>query len=91
MSFYDINPEAPVHLLVVPKKHITDINQLNDEDKDLLWEMFSVVKKVAKKLKIDKKGYRLILNNGGDSGRLLDHLHLHVLGGRRLGPKLVRE
>ena len=75
----DINPKAPVHLLIVPKKHIVSIKRLKVEDKDLIGELFLVLKNIAKKNKL--KGYKAVFNVGREGGQLVDHLHLHLLGG----------
>lgn len=81
VSFYDISPKAPVHVLVVPVKHVESIREINDEDKNLMGELILAVKKIAQKLGIDKSGYKVVVNNGEGSGQLVFHLHLHLLGG----------
>ena len=81
LAFKDIQPKAPVHLLIIPKKHIPSINHLNLKDKELMGEMFLVAQTIAKNQKVDKKGYRLIINVGKGAGQIVDHLHLHLLGG----------
>jgi histidine triad (HIT) family protein len=82
--FKDIAPKAPIHLLIVPKKHIVSINHIEVEDKEIVGNLFIVAKKIAKENGIDKKGYRLIFNVGRDAGQMVDHLHLHLLAGRKL-------
>ena len=82
--FKDINPSAPIHLLIVPKKHIISINNLKEQDKELVGYMFLIAKKIAEEQDISKTGYRLIINVGKGSGQIIDHLHLHLLGGREL-------
>lgn len=82
--FKDINPKAPVHLLIVPKKHISSINQLTDQDKDLVSQMIFVARELAQQKGIAEKGYRLTFNVGREGGQLIDHLHLHLLGGAKL-------
>ena len=79
IAFKDINPKAPVHFLIVPKKHIVSIKYLKVEDKNLIGELFLVLKKIAKKNKL--KGYKAVFNVGREGGQLIDHLHLHLLGG----------
>ena len=79
--FKDIRPKAPVHLLIVPKKHIQSINELTQEDGALISQMFFLAKDLARQNKVDRTGYRLIFNVGRGSGQLIDHLHLHLLGG----------
>jgi len=82
--FKDIAPKTPMHLLIVPKKHIVNINHIEVEDKEIVGNLFIVAKKIAKENGIDKKGYRLIFNVGRDAGQMVDHLHLHLLAGRKL-------
>jgi len=89
IAFYDINPSAPIHILIVPKKHIGSVNDLEYEDKEILGEMFIFAKELAKKEGVSEKGYRIIVNTGNDGGQLVEHLHMHLLGGKRLGPKIV--
>ena len=85
MVFEDINPQAPVHLLVIPKKHITSLNDAEEEDCNLLGHLLGVVARVAKEKKIDGSGYRTVINTNAEAGQTVFHLHIHVLGGRRLG------
>lgn len=85
-AFDDINPKAPVHILIIPKKHITNINQLTDEDAKLAGKLILIAQKLAKDMKISQQGFRLIFNQGVHSGQVVDHLHLHLLGGKPLGP-----
>ncbi len=82
--FWDINPQAPTHLLIVPKKHIANITEFTDEDSYLLCKMFLTAKKIAHKLKLNEKGFRLVVNEGKDSGQSIFHVHIHLLSGRRL-------
>lgn len=81
---WDINPQAPTHLLVIPKKHIAKISEVSDDDSDLLCKMMVVAKKIAKKLHLDDQGFRLVINEGRDAGQTIFHLHMHLLSGRRL-------
>ena len=76
----DINPKAPVHLVLLPRKHINSINEITDDDKNLLWDLFSLAKKMAKE-KNTETGYKLSFNVGRKGGQVIDHLHLHLLGG----------
>jgi len=80
----DINPVAKVHLLIIPKKRINTINDLEDEDKELIGSMVLVAKNLAKKYKIDESGYRLVWNTNKDGGQTVYHIHLHLLGGEKL-------
>lgn len=84
----DINPQAPVHLLIIPVKHHLNIHDFEGEEA-LLGKALLVADKVAHDLKLEK-GYRLILNEGEDAGKLVPHLHIHLLGGKKLGPKIVK-
>jgi len=84
LAFRDISPQAPVHFLVIPKKEIRTINDINEEDKSLIGELFIVAKEIAKKEGISEKGYRTIFNCNEHGGQTVYHIHLHVLGGRQL-------
>ncbi len=84
LAFKDINPQAPTHILVIPKKEIPSLNDLTDEDRELVGHLFLVVKKLAADLGLDKTGYRTVVNCGPDAGQAVAHLHIHLLGGRPL-------
>ena len=79
----DINPQAPIHLLIIPKKIIETINDIDIENKYLIADMVFAAKKIAKNLKIDKKGYRLVFNCNDDGGQTVYHIHMHFLAGRK--------
>ena len=79
--FRDINPHAPVHLLLVPKRHIRSINDLTDADNEILAELILVAKEMAKKEGVDKSGYKLLYNVEKGGGQVIFHLHLHLMGG----------
>ncbi len=83
----DINPRAPVHDLIIPRKHIPTAEDVTDEDGPLLVQMLQAAKRVAEVEQLAERGYRLAFNVRGDSGMTIWHLHLHLLGGRRLGPE----
>ncbi|XP_048670875.1 adenosine 5'-monophosphoramidase HINT1 [Marmota marmota marmota] len=83
LAFHDIAPQAPIHFLVVPKKHITQISAAEDDDENLLGHLMIVGKKCAADLGL-KKGYRMVVNEGADGGQSVYHVHLHVLGGRQM-------
>lgn len=85
IAFKDINPQAPVHILIVPKEHISSVTDLGPSSSTLICSIFGVAKEVAIEQKVDKSGFRLIANSGPDSGQEIDHLHFHLLGGRKLG------
>jgi len=82
--FKDINPAAPVHLLVIPNDHITSLQATGEEDQLLLGKLFFGAKKAAEQAGIAETGYRLIVNNGPDAHQEIPHLHLHVLGGGKM-------
>lgn len=82
--FPDINPLTPVHLLVVPVKHIVSLSAMTDEDTLLVNKMVAAANKVAKELELAEKGYRLTINSGADAGQVVPHLHMHLFGGRPL-------
>lgn len=83
LAFRDINPQAPVHVLVIPKKPILSIAELEDSDQSLMGHLFLVVKKLARQLGLDH-GYRTVINTGPDGGQTVSHLHIHLLGKRNL-------
>jgi len=80
----DINPVARIHILVIPKKRIDTLNQMNEEDTTLLGRMVLVAKNLAKEQKIDDTGYRILLNTNSDAGQTIYHIHLHLIGGEDL-------
>ena len=82
--FEDINPKAPVHLLIVPKKHISDLNSLETEDSELIGHVYQIAKQMAAEYDIAESGYRLVSNCGDDGGQTVYHIHFHLLGGRKL-------
>lgn len=84
LAFYDIDPQAPVHVLLIPKRHIASVNELTADDADLLIHLFEVAKQLATQLGIAQSGYRIVTNVGPDAGQSVPHLHLHLLGGRSL-------
>lgn len=83
-AFEDIDKKAPVHILIVPKKHIDSIAVLEDDDAMLIGEMTKVARDIAKDKGIDKSGYRLVMNVGVDGGQTVSHIHMHLLGKRSL-------
>ncbi len=84
MVFKDIRPKAPVHLLIVPKKHISPISELDREDGNTVGYLIFKAKEAAEKAGVSQNGYRLVFNVGKDAGMEVDHLHLHMLGGKPL-------
>ena len=89
LAFNDINPAAPIHILVIPKKHIENLLEVNDENREIISHIYEVINKIAKDLKIEKEGFRVIVNCGRDAGQEVMHLHFHVLAGAKFGDKIV--
>jgi len=88
IAFRDINPQAPTHLLIIPKKHIPSLAQLSQAELPLMGRMVTVANKLAKEEGIAETGYRLVLNYGEWGGQVVPHLHMHLIGGRRLSGKI---
>ena len=84
IAFKDVNPVAPIHILIIPKKNIATINDINKNDTKILSELLLTVKIIAKKMNIDKEGYRMVINCNDNGGQTVYHLHLHLIGGRKL-------
>jgi histidine triad (HIT) family protein len=84
LAFEDIAPQAPVHVLVIPKKHIPTSNDITEEDEALMGHLTKVSSEVARLKNIDQSGFRTVINCNADSGQLVFHVHLHVLGGRKM-------
>ena len=85
VAFCDVNPKAPVHLLVVPRKHIESVAELTEDETPISGHLVAVANRLAREAGISEKGYRLVVNCGPDGGQLVPHLHLHLLGGRQMG------
>jgi histidine triad (HIT) family protein len=84
LAFYDVNPQAPVHVLVIPKKPVQSVADLTSGDQSLAGHLLLVCREIASGLKLDG-GYRIVANVGPDAGQSVDHLHFHILGGRQMG------
>ncbi len=84
IAFNDINPKAPTHVLIIPKKPITRIAEAEPEDHQVLGHLLLKAREVAGELGLHEKGFRLVFNNGADAGETVPHLHLHILGGREM-------
>ena len=84
IAFRDINPQAPIHILIIPKKHISTINDLKHDDSILIGEMFLMAKELAQVENINNSGFRMVFNCNEDGGQTVFHIHLHLLGGRKL-------
>ena len=89
LAFKDISPVAPVHVVIVPKQHIANVNALTSENASVLGDIHLAAKKIAEEAGIADKGYRLINNCGADAGQTVFHLHYHLIGGLKLGAKII--
>ena len=85
LAFHDINPTAPTHLLVIPKKHVASISDAAEEDRALLGSLLLGAKRAAAETGIDETGYRVVVNNGPHANQTVFHIHVHVIGGRQMG------
>lgn len=90
IAFRDISPQAPVHILIVPKKEIATVNDVTPEDEMALGRLFTAAAKIAEENGIAASGYRLMVNCNEDGGQEVFHIHMHLLGGRNLGPMLAK-
>ena len=88
MAFRDINPLAPTHVLIIPKRHIPSLAQLSDSETLLIGHMARVANQLAREEGVSESGYRLVISSGGEGGQVVPHLHMHLLGGRALGMAL---
>jgi histidine triad (HIT) family protein len=84
LAFRDISPKAPTHILIIPKKHIATLNDIENDDKNLLGHMITTAKQLAKADGLADDGYRLVINCNDDGGQTVFHIHLHLLGGRQM-------
>jgi len=84
LAFHDINPKAPVHVLVIPKHHLASLNDADDQDVGLLGLLMDAVRRVAQELGVDDPGYRVVINVGEGGGQEVFHIHVHILGGKKL-------
>lgn len=91
LAFNDITPQAPVHVLIIPKKEIPTVNDVTTADELTLGRMFTVAARIAKERDIAENGYRLMVNCNEHGGQEVFHLHMHILGGRKLGPMLAKK
>ncbi|MBR3133578.1 MAG: histidine triad nucleotide-binding protein [Clostridia bacterium] len=89
VAFKDINPKAPIHVLVIPKKHIETVMDIKDEDKEIISDMYKAIREIAKELNIDEKGFRIITNCKEDGGQEVMHLHMHMLAGKKLSTNII--
>jgi histidine triad (HIT) family protein len=91
IAFEDIHKVAPIHVLIVPKKHIRDMNEIDESNSKYIEQVYLSIKHIAKLLDIHDSGYRVICNTGDDGGQVIYHIHFHLLGGKHLGSKLVKD
>jgi histidine triad (HIT) family protein len=84
VAFRDINPQAPTHILIVPRRHIASVNELEEGDAELVGRLFLTARELAEMEGISGSGYRLVMNTGPAAGQTVDHIHLHLLGGRSM-------
>ena len=89
IAFKDIQPVAPVHVLIVPREHIANVNAINEDNASCLIDIHKAAQKIARDLGIADTGFRIINNCGADAGQTVLHLHYHLIGGTHLGPKLI--
>ncbi len=82
VAFHDINPQAPIHILIIPRKHIPRVGDITDDDAGLLHNINKAALAIAKKRGVDQEGYRLVINSGDNGGQTVFHLHCHLLAGR---------
>lgn len=85
VAFHDVDPQAPLHLLIIPKRHVPSIAATTADDAALVARLFDVATSIGRQLNLQGSGYRLVINHGADGGQSVGHLHVHLLGGRQLG------
>jgi len=86
VAFWDIEPNAPTHILIIGKKHIPSLQQATDSDKELLGRLLLTANEIARRKNLEQRGYRVVINTGSDAHQVVDHLHVHLLAGGDLGP-----
>ena len=89
LAFKDINPAAPIHILIIPKKHIISLAHMEKEDEALIGRIYGVINEIARDQGFKENGYRVIVNCGKDGGQEVMHLHFHLLAGKQLGEKII--
>lgn len=87
-AFRDVNPQAPVHILIIPRKHIPSLTKMPNSDLPVVSRMVALAKRLADEEGVSEKGYRLVINNGPEGGQVVPHLHMHLLGGRKMSGKV---
>ncbi len=88
IAFRDINPQAPVHIVIIPRKHVPSLDQLKEADSALVGRMVAVANRLAKEEGVADRGYRVVINCGKEGGQLVPHLHMHLVGGRQLSDQV---
>ena len=91
MAFIPLRKQAPVHILIIPKKRIVSVNEIKDGEAEPIGNMFIVARNLAREYKIDSTGYRLVLNTNEDAGQSVFHLHMHLIGGKKTGPMTTQD
>ena len=89
LAFKDINPAAPIHILIIPKDHLENVLAVKPENKEIISDIFQAINTIAKQLGIEDDGFRIINNCGKDAGQEVMHLHFHLLAGGKMGPKII--
>ncbi len=89
LAFHDIKPAAPIHILVIPKKHITSLAHMEKEDEAIIGKIYGVINKIAEDKGFKEDGYRVVVNCGKNGGQTVMHLHFHILAGRQFGEKIA--
>ena len=89
LAFHDIKPAAPIHILVIPKKHITSLAHMEKEDEAIIGKIYGVINKIAEDKGFKEDGYRVVVNCGKNAGQTVMHLHFHILAGRQFGEKIA--
>ena len=90
MAFHDINPQAPIHILIIPKEHIPTVNDIEEKHERLIGHIFVVAKKIAKELGVSEKGYRILINCNKDAEQGIYRIHFHFFAGKPLGPMISK-
>ena len=90
LAFNDINPVTPIHILVIPKKHITSLAHMQDGDEKIVGKIYKVINKISEEQEFKDDGYRVIVNCGENGGQVINHLHFHILAGKKLGVKVAQ-
>lgn len=88
IAFHDIEPQAPIHILVIPKKHITSLAYLKKEDEGMIGRIYHVINKIAEEQGVKQEGYRVVVNCGKNGGQTVMHLHFHILAGKTMSEKI---